>query len=228
MENVEDADWSPDGQQLAVIHRVGDRERLEYPMGTVLAEASGWFSHPRLSPDGRTLGFFEHPERGDNAGRLILLDVASRKRTEGPSFGGFSSFAWDPRGGLIAGRSAVGALARVSRSGSGRPLLDVPGGFLPTDISPDGILLAQRSNWRREMVAVVAGDSRERNLTWLDWSFPNDLSDDGKIRPLRRAVGRTRELPLLHPEDRRFARGPARKGQGIRPVAGRAMGPDQQ
>src|SRR5512135_1402091 len=38
MENVDDADWSPDGQQLAVIRRVGDRARLEYPMGTVLEE----------------------------------------------------------------------------------------------------------------------------------------------------------------------------------------------
>jgi serine/threonine protein kinase/Tol biopolymer transport system component len=180
MENVGDADWSPDGQQLAVIHRVSDRERLEYPMGTVLAEASGWFSHPRVSPDGRTLGYFEHPERGDNAGRLILLDVASKKRTEGPSFGGFSSFAWHPRGGVIAG-GGLGTLRRVSRSGTERPLVAVPGGFLPTDISPDGVLLAQRSNWRREMVGAAAGASRERNLTWLDWSFPNDLSADGQL-----------------------------------------------
>jgi predicted Ser/Thr protein kinase len=180
MENVGDADWSPDGQQLAVIHRIGDRARLEYPMGTVLAEASGWFSHPRLSADGRTLGYFEHPERGDNAGQLIMLDVASMKRTEGPGFGGFSSFAWDPRGGIIAG-GGVGTLRRVSRSGTARPLLAVPGGFLPADISPAGTLLAQRSNWRREMVGFSEGAARERNLTWLDWSFPNDLSADGKL-----------------------------------------------
>jgi len=180
MENVGDADWSPDGQQLAVIHRAGDRERLEYPMGTVLAEASGWLSHPRLSPDGRTLAYFEHPERGDNAGRLILLDVASRKRTEGPMFGGFSSFAWDRRGNVVMG-GRVGGLDRVARSGASRPLLAVPGGFLPTDVSPRGTLLAQRSNWRREIVGFAAGAARERNLTWLDWSFPNDLSSDGKV-----------------------------------------------
>ena len=179
MENVGDADWSPDGQQLAVIHRIGDRSRLEYPMGTALAEASGWFSHPRLSPDGRTLGYFEHPERGDNAGRLILLDVASKQRTEGPAFGGFSSFAWDRRGDIVMGGRA-GGLDRVARSGKSRPLLAVPGGFLPTDIAPNGTLLAQRSNWRREMVGFAAGAAREKNLTWLDWSFPNDLSDDGK------------------------------------------------
>jgi eukaryotic-like serine/threonine-protein kinase len=180
MENVDDADWSPDGQQLVVMHRVGDRARIEYPLGTVLAETSGWFSHPRLSPDGGTLAYIEHPERGDNAGRLILLDIASKKRAEGPNFGGFASFAWDRRGELIGG-GGNGKLQRIARSGTGRTVLSVPGGFLPADVAPDGTLLAQRSNWRREMVGGAAGASGERNLTWLDWSFPNDLSDDGKL-----------------------------------------------
>jgi serine/threonine protein kinase/Tol biopolymer transport system component len=180
MENVGDADWSPDGQQLAVIHRSGDRERLEYPIGTVLAESSGWLSHPRLSPDGRTFAYFEHPERGDNAGRLILLDVASKKKTEGPEFGGFSSITWDSHGALIAG-GGNGTLQRITRSGAGTPLLTVPGAFLPADLSPSGALLAQRSNSRREMVGFAAGAAHETNLTWLDWSFPNDLSADGKL-----------------------------------------------
>ncbi|MEX0878933.1 MAG: protein kinase [Thermoanaerobaculia bacterium] len=179
MENVESADWSPDGQQLAVIHRVGERTRLEYPIGTVLVEASGWLSNPRFSPDGRTLAYYEHRERGDNAGRLILLDVASRKRTEGPTFGGTSGFAWSPRGDIVMGGG--GPLRRVSRSGASRPEIAVAPGFVPVDIAPDGVLLAQRANWRREIVGVAAGQSRERNLTWLDWSFPADLSNDGSL-----------------------------------------------
>jgi eukaryotic-like serine/threonine-protein kinase len=178
MESVDDADWSPDGQQLAVIHWVGDLSRLEYPIGTVLEEYSGWLSHPRLAPDGRTIAYFEHPERGDNAGRLILLDVASRKKTIGPTFGGFTSFAWISPDRLIAG-GGLGVLLNVSRSGEARPSLAVPGGFLPEDVSADGALLARRSNWRREIVGVAAG-GHERNLTWLDWSFPTDLSDDGQ------------------------------------------------
>jgi serine/threonine protein kinase len=179
MEAVDDADWSPDGQQLAVIHRVGDRARLEYPIGTVLEESSGWLSHPRLSPDGRTIAYLEHPERGDNAGQLVLLDVAGRKKTMGPVFGGFTSFAWISPDRLIAG-GGNGVLQNVSRSGDARPSFVVPGGFLPADVSTEGALLARRSNWRREIVGVAAG-ARERNLTWLDWSFPTDLSDDGKL-----------------------------------------------
>jgi Tol biopolymer transport system component len=36
------------------------------------------------------------------------------------------------------------------------------------------------SHWsaRREIIGVSEG--RERNLTWLNWSFPNDISRDGK------------------------------------------------
>ncbi len=34
LENVQDADWSPDGKELAVIHQTEARARLEYPVGT--------------------------------------------------------------------------------------------------------------------------------------------------------------------------------------------------
>ena len=46
LEGVLDADWSPDGKDLAVIHNVGDRCRLEYPIGHVLYDPSppSWMS----------------------------------------------------------------------------------------------------------------------------------------------------------------------------------------
>jgi len=52
--------------------------------------------------------------------------------------------------------------------------------FVPEDMAPDGTLLARHYNWRREIVGLAPGEDRERNLTWLDWSFPDSLSDDGK------------------------------------------------
>jgi hypothetical protein len=48
------------------------------------------------------------------------------------------------------------------------------------DVSRDGRLLFDRRAQRREIVAVAAGMAREHNLTWLDWSFPTGLSEDGK------------------------------------------------
>ena len=178
LDNVEDADWSPDGKELAAIHRVGDRARLEYPIGTVVAETTGWLSNPRVSPDGRYIAVWDHPERGDNAGRLVFHDLARHTRTEGPSVGGTAGFAWSPRGFVVM--AGAGVLQRVWPSGKARPSISLAGGFLPEDISSDGALLAKRANYRREIVGVVAGESRERNLTWLDWSFPDDLSDDGR------------------------------------------------
>src|SRR4029453_14363038 len=66
LENVEDADWSPDGKSLAVSRITGNRSRIEYPIGKVLYEAPGWVNNVRVSPDGRFVAFLDHPQRGDN------------------------------------------------------------------------------------------------------------------------------------------------------------------
>ena len=223
MESVDDADWSPDGQAAR-----------RHPSTSAIARASSTrsepsstnppagSSHPRLSPDGRTIAYFEHPERGDNAGRLVLLDVASRKKTIGPTFGGFTSFAWISSDRLIAG-GGNGILLDVSRSGEARPSLAVPGGFLPEDVSADGALLARRSNWRREIVGVAAGRSRPQpDVARL--VLPYRPFRRRPVPPVRRTVAGPGELPLLHPQDRRLAGGPARKGQGVQPLPGRTLG----
>ena len=58
LEGVLDADWSPDGKELAVIHVVGDRYRLEYPIGKVLydPEPPTWMSALSLSRTRRPVG----------------------------------------------------------------------------------------------------------------------------------------------------------------------------
>ncbi len=178
LESVQDADWSPDGSSLAVSHRVADRVRLEYPIGTVLHEATGWLSHPRFSPDGRYIAFFDHPERGDSAGRLVILDLKKKSKVLGPIFGGNSGIAWSSRGDVVLNR--FGGLVGVSPSGSIHEILGFAASLLPQDLTADGRLLAKGTNSRREIVGTSPGDSRERNLTWLDWSYPDDISEDGR------------------------------------------------
>ena len=68
LEDVEDADWSPDGKELAVARRVGGRRRLEYPIGKVLYEPPGWVSCVRVSPDGRSSPSSTTPSRGTATG----------------------------------------------------------------------------------------------------------------------------------------------------------------
>ena len=64
LENVYDADWGPDGEQLAVIDRKNDKWRLQYPIGKVLLETENWLSDLRVSPDGKTVAVFRHPPEG--------------------------------------------------------------------------------------------------------------------------------------------------------------------
>ena len=50
LEDVEFADWHPDGRQIAVVRTVNGRTRLEFPIGKVLYRSTGWVSDPRVSP----------------------------------------------------------------------------------------------------------------------------------------------------------------------------------
>src|SRR5208282_5223239 len=68
LENVQWADWSPDGNNLAIVRDVNGRNRLEFPIGKVLYETSGWISHPRVSRKGDLVAFLDHPLPGDDGG----------------------------------------------------------------------------------------------------------------------------------------------------------------
>ncbi|HET7451732.1 MAG TPA: serine/threonine-protein kinase, partial [Thermoanaerobaculia bacterium] len=68
LKDVQTADWSADGSQLAIVRRVEARSRLEYPIGKMLYETGGWISHARVSPKGDLVAFCDHPVSGDDAG----------------------------------------------------------------------------------------------------------------------------------------------------------------
>ena len=68
LENVREADWSPDGASLALVREVAGKDRLEFPVGKVLCETGGYFSDLRFSPKGDRIAFFEHPVRWDDRG----------------------------------------------------------------------------------------------------------------------------------------------------------------
>ena len=179
LEGVQEADWAPDGKSLAVVRRVGDSRRLEFPIGKVLYQTAGWISHPQVSPDGNLVAFNDHPLRGDNVGRVMVVDTSGKNRLTGPPAG--TGLAWSPRGDEIwFTEPQASALQAVTLSGKVRHVAGFPGGVTLQDIARDGRVLLNRINWRREIVGLAPGESRERNLTWLDWSFPTDLSRDGK------------------------------------------------
>src|SRR5438270_129437 len=48
-EDVQEAEWTPDGKNLLIIRRVGGLFRIESPIGNVLYESQLWISHARQS-----------------------------------------------------------------------------------------------------------------------------------------------------------------------------------
>ena len=48
------------------------------------------------------------------------------------------------------------------------------------DISEDGRVLLLSADIRREIAGRSPGESADRNLSWFDWSSPQDLSTDGR------------------------------------------------
>ncbi|MGH9399154.1 MAG: protein kinase domain-containing protein, partial [Thermoanaerobaculia bacterium] len=188
-EDVTDADWSPDGQQFAVTRPEAGQWRLEYPPGKVLATTPGWMSNPRVSSDGRRIAYVEHPQRGDSLGRVVVVDTAGRRLFQSEISTTMGGLAWSPNGEEVwyTGDS----LRAVSSSGRSRVVLSLLGPAMLRDVSRDGRALIVSNARRREIVGLAPGESSERNLSWYDWSFPSDLSADGRTLLLVEQGGAT-------------------------------------
>jgi hypothetical protein len=183
VEDVFDADWSPDGAGLAVVRTVNGRDRLEFPVGTVRHEASGWISHPRVGPRG-DLAVISHPAWPDDGGDVMLLDSSGGKRTLASGYASLQGLAWSPRGDELwftaAEHGKARALHAVTLAGRVRTLLRAPGRLTLQDVAPDGRLLLSRDAVRFEIAGRPPGASAERDLSWLDGSVAQDLSEDGR------------------------------------------------
>jgi Tol biopolymer transport system component/predicted Ser/Thr protein kinase len=186
LEDVESADWSPDGTSLAVVRNVSGRERLEYPIGKVLYETSGgWISYPRVSPKGDYVAFIDHTNQGDDGGSVAVVDLNGNKKKLTRDWYGTGGLAWSPTGEEVwFTASELGVdhyLSAVSLAGKERLVARIPGTLVVFDIWHDGRVLLARVGRRREVMALREGEAKERDLSWLDYSYPADLSADGKI-----------------------------------------------
>ncbi len=184
MDNVEWADWAPDGSTLAIVRQEQGRHRLEFPPGQLLYEADGWIGHLRISPKADTIAFIDHPQLGDDGGAVAIVDLAKKKTTLSTGWDSIQGIAWSPGGDEIwftATRTGGDrSLYAVNRSGTVRLLARVPGELTLLDVDRDGNVLLTRGNDRAGMIGLAPGEAKERDLSWLDWSSPGDLSADGR------------------------------------------------
>ena len=176
LENVVDADWSPDGKELAVAHFADGRFRLEYPIGKVLYKGTAWLSHVRLSPDGRLIAFLDHQEVGESVGVLKVVDTNGGIRLTGPA--NRTALAWS-RDGTEVWTSFP--LQATSLSGRTRTLWSAASqNDRIADVGPDGRVLYIMASGRREIVAVDPNGG-QKNLTWFDWCYPSDVSASSQL-----------------------------------------------
>jgi dipeptidyl aminopeptidase/acylaminoacyl peptidase/predicted Ser/Thr protein kinase len=183
VEQVQWADWSPDGASLAVVRDANGKNRLEFPVGKLLYETGGWISHPRVSPTGDGVAFLDHPRQGDDSGSITVVDLNGKTKTLTSEFYSTQGLAWSPDGKEVwftAGMTGTDRpLYAVTLGGSLRLVARMPGTLSLLDIWKDGRLLLNRSSWRRELIGLLPGAAREKDLSWLDYSYPADMSADG-------------------------------------------------
>jgi eukaryotic-like serine/threonine-protein kinase len=184
LEDVREVDWSPDGQNLAIVHDVGDQERLEFPIGKPLFETSGWVSGVRISPKGERIAFMEHSSRWDDRGWISVVDLTGHKRRLSSEFSSEQGLAWSPGGDEVwftATKSGEAyALRSVTLGGKERVLARVPANLMLHDIAGDGTLLLSSYKHTTPVIALPPGQKTERDLSWLDEIGVFDLSGDGK------------------------------------------------
>jgi len=184
LEHVQWADWSADGTNLVVVRDFGGRNRLEYPVGKPLYETGGWIGHPRVSPKGDLIAFIDHPVQGDDSGSLAVIDMQGNKKTLSGEWFTIQGVAWSPDGKEIwftASKSGVDrTLYATTLDGKERMVLRLPGAVMIFDIFKDGRVLLMRASWRRELVGMTADDAKQHDLSWLDYTYPADISSDGK------------------------------------------------
>ena len=185
LEGVREADWTPDGSQLAIVRRVEGRERLELPAGNVLYETAGYISHPRVSPSGDRVAFADHALWADNVGSIAVVDLSGNKKTlTGIWLAGVSGLAWAPSGDEIwftaSDDESHLACRAVDLKGRERLLLAGPTDMVVFDVSREGRLLLGRETSRRNVEALTAGRSAPWDFSLRESSMARFMAPDGR------------------------------------------------
>ncbi len=178
------ADWDGRGN-LAVAASVDGHSRLEYPIGKVLYQSSGWISNIRFSPQADKIAFMDHPALWDNRGAVCVVDLAGHVRTLTGEWESEQGVAWHPDGNEIwftaieKGNSLN--LMAVSLTGKVRTVLDLPTGIMLQDIASDGRVLVAMNSKHLAMAFTTLGSKEDVELSWHDWNVAKDISRDGQF-----------------------------------------------
>jgi len=188
LDNVGEADFAADGENMAVTRYLPENNhwRLEYPVGKVLFDTINWISHPKISPNGKSVAFADHENPdGDDEGSLAVIaaDGQGKERKLSSGWTSLQGILWSPTGDEVWFTSTnTGSASNpraVSLSGKLRPITNVPGGMWLED-SRNGDVLAVTNHQRLGIRGKAPGAKEEVELGWFGWSELRDISRDGK------------------------------------------------
>jgi serine/threonine protein kinase/Tol biopolymer transport system component len=184
LDDVQQADWAPNGTDLAVVRQVAGRNRLEFPAGKLLYQPPGWVSDARVSPKGDKVAFLEHPVLGDSRGWVSVVDLSGKRTILSSEWAGEEGLAWSPDGQEVwfTANTSGGAnsLYAVALSRKLKVVSTAPVNLILNDISRDGEVLLSSGNESSEFVGFHPGVAKEHDISWLDWGAIRDLSPDGQ------------------------------------------------
>lgn len=174
MENVLDADWSPDGHELAAIHWLDGQFQLEYPLGRVLLRPC-LGTRLRVSPSGDRLAVLD-PDG-------ILLVGSSGRTARLPLPAAHQRLAWSGDRTLIVDASDSDlrrTLRRVSVDGTVSEICALAGTVVVHDVARDGRVLVHHGFERWSVRARAPGESEEHDASVDANSQVQGLSADGE------------------------------------------------
>jgi len=179
-DRVFNADWSPDGQALAlVLEGENGRQRLEYPAGTLLFEspAGSRISFLRVSPRGDQVAFTCGPA-------VYVVDRMAKLKELARTPGTWDSLTWSREGKQLY-LSALPDGDRqeiwtVDLGGHLSLIYSSLGRLRVQDVTLAGRLLTSHVVERLGIQAQMAGEPGERDLSCLHSSDVVDLGGEGR------------------------------------------------
>ncbi|MGO9064285.1 MAG: protein kinase domain-containing protein [Myxococcaceae bacterium] len=176
-EDVEYADWSSKGE-LAVVRVIGGKRQLEYPLGTPLFETAGWIVNPRVSPRGDAVAFLHAEPAVPQQALVVDRHGQVRSLASLSPLGGGTGLAWTPSGEQVW-VSTTDALWANRLSGAWKLVYQGVYEMRLEDIAPNGAVLVNAQDSRRDLTFVPPDGRAQRQLSWSDRTFLAGLSDDG-------------------------------------------------
>jgi hypothetical protein len=217
LDQISWADWHPNGEGLAIVRRVGDEDRLEYPIGKILYRTHGFVSYPRFSPAGDRIAFLDHPIYADNRGHVSVVTLDGKKIDMLDDWSALEGLAWSPAGDEVwfSGTPGNGSwsINAVREGQAPRAVWRTPSDLVLHDVDRNGRVLVANGTTPTTIRALGRGEPAERDFPLAGQSALRALSADGKSGLLANYGGDASRYYDIY--DRPLSGGPAiRLGEG--------------